>query len=48
MQHKTTQHKHRTLCAVKKSNKAAKNKNDKGLYNNNDEKILCSLSPNYL
>ena len=37
MQNKTTQYKHRTLYAIKWSNKAVKNRiNNKRLYNNND------------
>ena len=41
MQNKTTQHKHKTLYAINRGNKAVKNKRkDKGLYNNNDKSKL--------
>ena len=44
MQNKTTQHKNRTLYAIKISNKSVKNKrNDKRLYNN-DKKYDYVLS----
>ena len=39
MQNKTTQHKHRTSYAIKRSNKVVKNRrNDKKLYNNDNKK----------